>query len=181
VKTFERIWRLKTIFRHNKGGAGCSSLWRCSQQFRIDRGWGRVLSYIPHPAISACHSQDQEIADVNTHTLYFNTCWSNNETSETWSCLGILCWYRSMKRISWKFQATFWRRNITCLPAATLFLHYITYDKSNMTSLCKLRHQSRNTTYMFVAVRRYQLQGVLELHTVCRWCRRVKPVQDWNL
>ena len=174
MKTFERFWRLKTVFRHNKGGAGCSSLWRCSQQFHIDRGWGRVLSYIPQPAISACHSQDQEIADVNTHTLYFNEFWFNNETSETWSCLGILCWYRSMKRVSWKFKVTFSTRNTTCLTAVSLVWHYITYDESDMTSLGTLRRQSLNTRYVFMAVKRYQLQGVLELHTVFRWCRTVR-------
>lgn len=157
MKTFERFWRLKTVFRHNKGGAGCSSLWQCSQQFLIDRGWGRVLSYIPHPTISACHSQDQEIADVNTHTLYFNARWFNNETSETWSCLSILFWYRSMKRTSRKFKVTFWTQNTTCLPVVSLVWHYITYIESNMTSLGKLRHQSRNTTYVFVADMNYRV------------------------
>ena len=46
--------------------------------------------------------------------------------------------------------------------------HHITYDESDMTSLGTLRRQSLNTRYVFMAVKRYQLQGVLELHTVFR-------------
>lgn len=57
------------------------------QIFRIDRGRGRgrgwVLPYMPQLAISACHSQAQEIADLNTHTVYFNTRRPSNEASET--------------------------------------------------------------------------------------------------
>jgi hypothetical protein len=92
VKTFQRFWRLKIIFRHNKGGVGCSSLWRCSptipyrSRVRVGAAIHTTTRQPSPPAIP----KSRKLRIWIPHTLYFNTCWSNNEASETWSCLGIL-------------------------------------------------------------------------------------------